>query len=145
MISAIDALDALLTALCASEGWTYARAHDVPDDLAPGGVLVILDEGGAGEPSRCVGGAPIYYWTHQLRVEIAIAARVLDAPHADFTAVLRRLDAALSQAPTLGGAVKGLYWAPIPPETRQPHGASAEKVGGVMITLEYETQTQVAL
>lgn len=121
------------------------RNATLPVDIDKGGVDFLLADGDPGEPEPELCPDPPFYIID--RAEIAVTVAESDgARDAALAAALAALDAALAADQTLGGRLKGrMLWSLMSRNDAPVAGASSDVQAIVAVTLEYETNTRLAV
>lgn len=138
-----------LAALCgralASLGpGAVVRAPSQPVEFALGETLFTLPEADGVERLSTIGNRPPFYMTDRIEIEVAVADDGA-ALIARLIAALGALDAELEADATLGGTVKGRDWTVSEARTDTRAGASPERSAEVIITVEYESASRLAI
>ncbi|QJP14678.1 hypothetical protein G3545_14110 [Starkeya sp. ORNL1] len=99
--TALEALKALLVAAC--PGADVKRNADVPNNVGPGGYLILRD-GDPGEPEVTLS-PPSYAYEHRAVLEILVEGGSDGTPETLLDTIFGDIDMAIATDPILGGAV----------------------------------------
>ncbi len=116
------------------------RNTAAPERIPRGG-LIVLRDGGPGEPEQALGGIGGVYYSHAVEIEVYVETGEAAARDAAFDALVSAIGAALDADPTLGGLAFGMTYARPEIDTEAVIGAPAIKTGTVECVIEYETAT----
>jgi hypothetical protein len=136
----LDALKVLLETVPAA----VVERNSVLPEKIPGGGLIILRDGGPGEPEAALGGFGSTYYQHAVEIEVYVEEGDAAARDAAFDALLQQIGTGLEADPTLGDLVFGLTYARPESSIEAVAGAPAIKSATVSVTIDYETSTPLS-
>jgi hypothetical protein len=122
---------------------TVERNSALPVKVPAGG-LIILRDGGPGEPERALGGFGSTYYQHAVEIEVYVEKGDAAARDAVFDALLQQIGAALEADPTLGGVAFGLTYGRPEPSIEAVAGAPAIKTATLTVTIDDETSAPLS-
>jgi hypothetical protein len=135
----LDALKALLQTVPDA---SIERNSVLPEKI-PGGGLIILRDGDAGEPEQALGFGSTYY-QHAVEIDVYVEQGDAAARDAAFDALLQQIGAALEADATLGGVAFGLNYGRPEPSIEAVAGAPAIKTATLTVTIDYESDAPLA-
>jgi hypothetical protein len=133
-------LEAIKTLLETVPGAAVERNSVLPEKVPAGG-LIILRDGGPGEPEQALGGFGSTYYQHAVEVEVYVEKGDDAARDTAFDALLQQIGAALDADPTLNGRAFGLTYGRPETSIEAVAGAPAIKAATLIVTVDYETAT----
>jgi hypothetical protein len=136
-------LDALKVLLGTVPDAVVERNSALPEKV-PGGGLIIVRDGGPGEPEQALGGFGNAYYQHAVEIEVYLEEGDAAARDAAFDALLREIGAALEPDPTLGGLAFGLTYGRPEPSIEAVAGAPAIKSATLTVRVDYESDAPLA-
>ena len=131
-------LEVLKAGLETLPGAKVERNTAVPEKVPAGG-LVVLRDGGPGEPEQSLGGFGGAYCRQDAEIEIYVEIGDAASRDAAFDALLGEIGAVLDADPTLGGLAFGMTYGRPEIDTEAVAGAPVIKAGTITVTVEYET------
>ena len=121
-------------------GARVERNTAVPEKIPSGG-LIVLRDGDPGEPDTALGGFGGAYYSHAIEIELYFEAGDAAIRDAGFDALMQAVGVALEGDPTLGGLIFGMAYGRPEINTEAVAGAPAIKIGMVIVSVEYETDS----
>jgi hypothetical protein len=110
---------AALKALLETVSDAVVERNSVLPEKAPGGGLIIVRDGGPGEPEQALGGFGSVYYQHAVEIEVYLVEGDAAAGDAAFDDLLQQIGVALEADPTLGGLAFGLTYGRPEPAIRR--------------------------
>jgi hypothetical protein len=128
-------LSALLSRLQSISGAGVRRNEALPHAVPAGG-LIILRDGGPGEPDVTLNSRTEFF-SHRAEIEVLVTQSLGGGGEAALDALLSEIGAALATDRSFGGLAENLYWSAPETSVLAIEGAAPILTARVTVTIEY--------